>query len=99
MSLLSSFIRSHTARPGFPLKLVALWAMAVIGLSKTASATIVIDDTFTGANNTALLGRLSSPTDQPGNPYAGNGNVTSLGGPTGGTPYEADIQSNKARVG
>lgn len=64
-----------------------------------ARATLIINDTFTAADNTALIGRFPSPTDVPGTTYAGNGNVSTIGGPTGGTPYEADIQSNMARVG
>src|SRR5207249_10338147 len=63
------------------------------------SAALIILDTFTGADNTALIGRLAAPTDSPGSAYAGNGNVSLSGGPTGGTPYEADIQSNAARIG
>ncbi len=42
---------------------------------------------------------MPAPTDVPGTTYAGNGNVSTIGGPTGGTPYEADIQSNMARLG
>src|SRR5437868_3922533 len=70
--------------------------MTVIG---RASASVVFFDTFTGADNTALVGRMPSPTDVPAVSYAGNGNVSLTGGPTGGTPYEADIQSNAARIG
>src|SRR5437588_855862 len=76
-----------------------LCVCATLGAERPASAAIIIDDTFTGADNTALLGRMPSPTDVPGNVYAGNGNVSTIGGATGGTPYEADIQSNMARVG
>jgi hypothetical protein len=64
-----------------------------------ASGSIVIDDTFTGPDNTALIGRMPAPTDVPATAYQGNGNVSTVGGFTGGTPYEADIQSNAARVG
>ena len=84
------------------LRLGAVASVAVLALVVTAhhaSATVIIFDTFTGANNTALIGRLASPTDVPGNAYEGNGNVSLVGGPTGGTPYEADIQNNAARVG
>jgi len=42
---------------------------------------------------------MPSPSDIPGTTYAGNGNVSAVGGPTGGTPYEADIQLNQARLG
>ena len=60
---------------------------------------MVIFDTFTGSDNTSLIGRMPSPTDLPGASYAGNGNASLVGGPTGGTPYEADIQGNAARLG
>ena len=73
--------------------------LALVAHTPRASATVIIFDTFTAANNTALIGRFPSPTDAPGNAYEGNGNVSLVGGPTGGTPYEADIQSNAARVG
>jgi len=56
-------------------------------------------DTFTAPNNTALIGRFPAPDDTPGVAYGGNGNVSLVGGPTGGTPYEADIQGDVARVG
>src|SRR5258708_27542339 len=78
---------------------VFVCAFAVIALKQGASASIIIDDTFTAADNTALIGRLPAPTDVPANAYAGNGNVSTIGGPTGGPPYEADIQSNIARIG
>jgi hypothetical protein len=42
---------------------------------------------------------MPAPTDVPANAYEGNGNISTVGGFTGGTPYEADIQSNAARVG
>jgi hypothetical protein len=71
----------------------------VFGLKPDAGATVIFSDTFTGPDNTALLGRMSSPIDVPGSTYAGNGNVSAVGGPTGGTPYEADLQSNRARIG
>lgn len=64
-----------------------------------ASAAVHISDTFTAANNTALIGRAPAPINVPGSVYAGNGNVSTLGGITGGTPYQADIQGNLARVG
>jgi hypothetical protein len=80
-----------------PLWLVALLA-ATFAFQQRAQATFVFD-TFSAANNTALIGRLPSPDDVPGNAYAGNGNVSLSGGPTGGTPYEADIQGNVAQVG
>jgi len=60
---------------------------------------MIIYDTFTAADNTALIGRMPAPTDAPGTSYEGNGNVTTIGGFTGGTPYEADVQSNQARLG
>jgi hypothetical protein len=56
-------------------------------------------DTFTAPDNTALIGRLPAPTDVPGTAYGGNGNVSLAGGPTGGSPYEADIQTDVARLG
>jgi hypothetical protein len=65
----------------------------------SAQAQTLISDTFTAANNTALIGRAPAPTNVPGNVYAGNGNVSTVGGITGGTPYQADIQGNLARVG
>ena len=64
-----------------------------------ASGSIIIFDTFTAADNTALIGRAPSPTNLPVATYAGNGNASLVGGPTGGTPYEADIQANAARLG
>jgi hypothetical protein len=72
---------------------------AAIALKHGASASLIVDDTFTAADNTALIGRMPAPTDVPANAYEGNGNVSTVGGFTGGTPYEADIQSNAARVG
>jgi hypothetical protein len=72
--------------------------LLILALRESASATLVFD-TFTAPNNTALIGRLPAPTDVPGTAYGGNGNVSLVGGPTGGTPYEADIQANVARVG
>ena len=59
----------------------------------------LIYDTFTAPNNTVLIGRLPAPDNTPGAAYEGNGNVSLFGGPTGGAPYEADIQGNVARVG
>ncbi len=67
-------------------------------ITAATGSSYIVCDYFTGTNNTALIGRLAM-TDLPGSPYAGNGNVSLLGGPTGGTPYEADIQSNAARIG
>jgi hypothetical protein len=78
---------------------VFVCALAAVALKHGAFASIIIDDTFTAADNTALIGRLPAPTDVPANAYAGNGNVSTIGGPTGGSPYEADIQSNMARIG
>ncbi len=77
--------------------MIALLAVT-FSLRQGAQAAFIYD-TFTAADNTALIGRLPSPDDVPGNAYAGNGNVSLSGGPTGGTPYEADIQGNVARVG
>lgn len=71
---------------------------ATSAITTTAAPANIIYDQFTGANNSALIGRLAG-TNLPGLGYAGNGNVSSLGGITGGTPYEADIQSNAARLG
>ncbi len=73
--------------------------LALVAPTPRVSATVIIFDTFTAANDTALIGRFPSPTDVPGAAYEGNGNVSLVGGPTGGTPYEADIQNNAARVG
>ena len=73
--------------------------LAAFALQHGARATMIISDTFTGPNNTALIGRLPSPDDTPGASYEGNGNVSLAGGFTGGTPYEADLQLNQARVG
>lgn len=72
--------------------------LTFLALQHVANAAFVYD-TFTGSNNTGLIGRLPAPDDTPGTAYAGNGNVSLVGGPTGGSPYEADIQSNAARVG
>lgn len=92
---LRRYICSLTSRFAAALTIVLL----VCAFDRQAAAALIISDTFTGADNTALLGRFPSPTDVPGTVYAGNGNVSTLGGFTGGTPYEADIQSNMARVG
>ncbi len=73
--------------------------VALLFLLRQGADGAFVYDTFTGANNTALIGRFPSPDDVPGTAYAGNGNVSLSGGPTGGTPYEADIQGNVARVG
>jgi hypothetical protein len=81
------------------LALILSVAFVFSALRPNCPAAIIIVDNFTAADNTALLGRLPSPTDAPGTPYAGNGNVSTVGGFTGGAPYEADIQSNMARVG
>ncbi|MDQ6911939.1 MAG: hypothetical protein M3119_00220 [Verrucomicrobiota bacterium] len=66
--------------------------------TSTVAGSYLIYDAFTGADNTALVGRFP-PTDTLGVAYKGNGNVSLAGGITGGTPYEADIQSNAARLG
>ena len=76
-----------------------LCGLAALARPHNASASLIILDTFTAANNTALIGRMPAPTDSPAAVYAGNGNVSLLGGPTGSTPYEADVQSNAARIG
>ncbi len=84
------------------LRLAATFATLFFTFSvskPSASASVIVDDTFTGANNTGLIGRLAAPIDTPAATYAGNGNVSPIGGFTGGTPYEADIQNNAARVG
>ncbi len=78
---------------------IVIFAVAALALKATASGSIIIEDTFTAADDTALIGRLSAPTDLPANGYEGNGNVSTIGGFTGGTPYEADVQSNQARIG
>ncbi|HEX4639007.1 MAG TPA: hypothetical protein VH170_05930 [Chthoniobacterales bacterium] len=79
--------------------IILIAALAACIYQPDLSASLVIDDTFTGPDNTALVGRLPSPTNVPGNSYDGNGNVSTIGGPTGGTPYEADIQNNAAVLG
>jgi hypothetical protein len=78
---------------------VFVCVFAAIALKHGASASLVINDTFTAADNTALIGGMPAPTDVPGTAYEGNGNVSTVGGFTGGIPYEADIQSNQARLG
>ena len=83
-------------RRGMLKQAIALFFMVV---APQVTHAAFIYDTFTAPNNTALIGRLPSPDDTPGSAYAGNGNVSLVGGPTGGTPYEADIQGNVARVG
>jgi hypothetical protein len=89
----------HLRTPGLrALSRVAVLLCGAFVLQHHACAALIFD-TFTGSDNTVLIGRLPAPTDVPGNPYAGNGNVSLVGGPTGGTPYEADIQTNVARVG
>lgn len=77
----------------------SLAALAVMFALTQALRAAFVSDTFTAPNNTALIGRLPSPDDAPGTAYEGNGNVSLAGGATGGTPYEADIQGNVARVG
>lgn len=81
-----------------PLFCASILFVAVLAPKQGAYGAFIYD-TFTGPNNTALIGRMPSPDDTPGSAYAGNGNVSLTGGPTGGTPYEADIQGNVARVG
>jgi hypothetical protein len=76
-----------------------VYVLATFALERRACASVIIDDTFTAANDTPLIGRMSAPTDSPGSMYAGNGNVSVVGGLTGGTPYEADVQMNAARIG
>ena len=73
--------------------------VATLGFVRPAGAAMIIEDTFTGPDNTPLIGRMPAPTNVPGATYAGNGNVSLVGGFTGGTPYAADIRSNAARVG
>jgi hypothetical protein len=90
------FVHSPS-RIGKLFRAVSLFAVT-FAVTETARAAFIYD-TFTGPNNTALIGRLPSPDDTPGAAYAGNGNVSLVGGPTGGSPYEADIQGDVARVG
>jgi len=78
---------------------VFVYVFAAVALQNVATASIIVLDTFTAPDNTALIGRMPAPTDLPGAIYQGNGNVSIVGGFTGGTPYEADVQSNAARVG
>ncbi len=73
-------------------------AICLISRGSVSASVTLIDDSFTAADNTALIGRFPAPTDSPGNAYGGNGNVSLVGG-FFGTPYEADILSNTARVG
>jgi hypothetical protein len=77
---------------------LALSTALELAISSQACGSIIINDTFTGTDGTALIGRLASPTDTPASTYAGNGNVSLVGGVTG-LPYEADIQGNTAHVG
>ena len=81
------------------IRATVLGVLAWVTFNVTPANAAIIQDTFTAPDDTGLIGRLASPTDTPGNPYSGNGNVSLVGGPTGGTPYEADIQNNAARVG
>lgn len=67
--------------------------------ARSAQATLIISDTFTAPNSTALIGRFPAPIDTPATAYGGNGNVSAAGGITGGPPYEADIQNSTARLG
>lgn len=67
--------------------------------ARLAPAALIFYDTFTVPNNSSLIGRLAAPNDLPATSYQGNGNVSTVGGPTGGSPYEADIQGNEARIG
>jgi hypothetical protein len=76
-----------------------VYLLAAFAFEHDARSSVIVFDTFTAPNNTALIGRMPAPTDVPGTTYEGNGNVSTVGGFTGGTPYEADIQTNAARVG
>lgn len=78
---------------------VAIVAAIFATVNGTSAATTFISDTFTGANNTALIGRAPAPINVPISIYAGNGNVRLTGGTSGGAPYAADIQNNAARIG
>ena len=78
---------------------VVFYVLAVVAFNNGASGSMIILDTFTAPDNTGLIGRIPAPTDVPLAVYQGNGNVSILGGFTGGAPYEADVQSNAARVG
>jgi hypothetical protein len=75
-----------------------VYVLIAFALKHDSCATMIYD-TFTAADNTALIGRLPAPDDTPATAFAGNGNVSLAGGFTGGTPYEADVQLNAARVG
>jgi hypothetical protein len=90
------FCHFHPARRTFTRAFAFLLFSFALGHSAQAA---LIYDTFTDPNNTALIGRFPAPDNTPGVAYAGNGNVSLVGGPTGGAPYEADIQGNVARVG
>lgn len=79
------------------VRIVAFLLLA-FAVSPPASAALIYD-TFTAPDNTTLIGRFPAPDNTPGAAYQGNGNVSLFGGPTGGTPYEADIQGNVARLG
>lgn len=85
--------------PQLRVAAASLCLFGALSLAPRASATFIIDDTFTAGNNTALIGRMPFPTDTPAVSYNGNGNVSTIGGFTGGSPYEADVQSNAARIG
>lgn len=91
------YLSYFSTRPGALTRAFVFVVMAC-ALGRSAGAAFVYD-TFTAANNTALIGRFPAPDDAPATAYAGNGNVSLAGGPTGGSPYEADIQGNVARVG
>lgn len=91
------YLQPFRSSPG-TLTRVFVFAVLMLALGHGARAAFIYD-TFTAPNNTALIGRLPAPDNAPGSAYAGNGNVSLVGGPTGGTPYEADIQTNFARVG
>jgi hypothetical protein len=94
-----TFLRDAFASRSRGWALLSGCALFVSAFQCSSLGSIVIDDSFTGPDNTALLGRLAFPIDTPATTYVGNGNVSAVGGPTGGTPYEADIQSNAARIG
>ena len=59
-----------------------------LGITRTAQAGIIVSDTFTAANGTAINGRAPSPVDLPGTTWMqANGS------------WENDIQNNLAKLG
>jgi len=81
---------------GAPMKLVKKISLAglmafaaVLGWTATISASMIIDDTFSGTNGSSLGGRMHDTTNLPGGTWSGHGTYA----------YTHDIQSNEARIG